>query len=355
MVIDKTNAAGGINGKQIVLVQRDDQGDASVVAQKMTELKGEGCAVILGPFLGGNGPPAIQWALSNKVPLITYSDGTIEARVNQDQNKYLFFTNPVNTATDLAIYHGLVSQPIKVGIYTIGVDQLEAHFQDKIVWENMAKEHPEVKNLGSQWLGSNAMDFTSIISACLASKADVLDACLAGPPFVALVQQGLKFNLFNNIRIVSQYILSTEMTTPFGKDYPVGMQSIVWCPWYDTSNPAFATFNQDYMKASGGNYCGDKGYEFYLAAQSAIAGLKAAGGSTDPDAIVAGLESATIPTPTGQLTFDKYDHQLRIPQWLATGVYDSAFPIISGKIVESYGTSLYPSEQDIKALRAARK
>src|SRR5512136_1072390 len=60
MVIEDINKAGGINGRQVQLITKDDQGDPSIVPQKLNELKAEGVSLILGPFLDTCGPAAAQ-------------------------------------------------------------------------------------------------------------------------------------------------------------------------------------------------------------------------------------------------------------------------------------------------------
>ena len=74
MVIDSTNASGGLLGRQVQLITKDDQGDPSMVAQRLTELKGEGVVIILGPFWGANGKPTQQWAATNNIPVVSFAD-----------------------------------------------------------------------------------------------------------------------------------------------------------------------------------------------------------------------------------------------------------------------------------------
>jgi len=167
------------------------------------------------------------------------------------------------------------------------------------------------------------------------------------------VQQGQKFNLFQKTRVVGQYILGAEVSTPFGKNYPEGIESAVWCPFWDTSNKAMQDYVQAHLKAAK-VYPADKGMEFHLAALAAVAGIKKAG-STDPDAIVKALETVTFDSPIGPIHFDDYDHQANIPIWWATSTQSANFPIAIGTKMTKYGTDLYPTKEEIMALRAAKK
>jgi branched-chain amino acid transport system substrate-binding protein len=350
MVVNNVNASGGLLGRRVQLILKDDQGDPSLVAQRLTELKSEGVVAILGPFWGANGKPTQQWAETNNIPVISFADPQTISRVNY--NKYIFWTLPASDAVTEAIYRGILSKPVK-SIYNIGVDVVNPHDQYNWIWGKMKKEHPEVINLGEIWVGGRDMEFSNIISAALAKKPDVINAGIAGPAWAALVQQGQKFNLFQKTRVVGQYILGAEVSTPFGKNYPEGIESAVWCPFWDTSNKAMQDYVQAHLKAAK-VYPADKGMEFHLAALAAVAGIKKAG-STDPDAIVKALETVTFDSPIGPIHFDDYDHQANIPIWWATSTQSPNYPIAIGTKMIKYGTDLYPTKEEIMALRAAKK
>ncbi len=349
MVIDKANASGGLLGKQLQLITRDDQGDPSVVAQKLTELKGEGCIAILGPFMGANGRPAVQWASANKVPLITYASPSLSDRVHY--NKHVFFTIPVQDAVSEAMYRGILSQPVK-SFYFIGGDIANAHEMYDYISAKLKKTHPEIVNLGAVWVGLNSMEFSNLISTALSKKPDVLINGEAGPGWAALCQQGMKFNLFKKTRVVGTYMLESAVTASFGKNYPEGMESAVWCPFWDTSK-AMQDYLQAHLKAAK-VYPADKGMEFHLAALALVAGITKAG-SSDPDAIADALENLSFDTPLGTLHFNDYDHQLKIPIWWSTTGYSKDYPIAVGVRSTKYGDDLYPTKEEIVALRAAGK
>ena len=150
MAFDKVNESGGLLGKQVQLIIRDDQGDPSIVAQKLTELKGEGCVAILGPFMGANGRPATQWAAANKMTLVTYASATLIDRINCP--KYVFFTTPLEISRAEAIYRGMLSRPIK-SYFFIGNDIVDSHDMYEYIVNKMKKEHPEIVNLGDLWVG----------------------------------------------------------------------------------------------------------------------------------------------------------------------------------------------------------
>jgi ABC-type branched-subunit amino acid transport system substrate-binding protein len=350
MAWDRVNAAGGLLGKQVQLVVRDDQGDPSAVAQKLTELKGEGCVAILGPFMGANGRPATQWAVANKMPLVTYASATLMDRVNCPKN--VFYTCPLEDARAEAMYRGMLSRPIK-SYFFIGNDIVDSHDMYGYIANKMKKEHPEIVNLGDLWVGLNVFEFSNLISTAMAKKPDVLISGSAGPGWAAFAQQAMKFNVFKKTRVVATYALETAVTKSFGKNYPEGVETTSWAPYWDTSK-AMQDYVKDHLKVSDGLYPADKGMECYLGTLALIAGIKKAG-SVDPETLSAAMENMSFDTPLGTLHFNDYDHQLKIPIWWSITGYSKDFPLAVGVKNIKYGDDLYPTKEQIMALRAPSK
>jgi branched-chain amino acid transport system substrate-binding protein len=348
MAFDKVNESGGLLGKQVQLIIRDDQGDPSIVAQKLTELKGEGCVAILGPFMGANGRPATQWATANKMTLVTYASATLIDRINCP--KYVFFTTPLEISRAEAIYRGMLSRPIK-SYFFIGNDIVDSHDMYEYIVNKMKKEHPEIVNLGDLWVGLTSFEFSNLISTALAKKPDVLISGSAGPGWAAFCQQGMKFNLFKRTRVVATYALESAVTKSFGKNYPEGVETTSWAPYWDNSKP-MKDYLQAHLKVAEGLYPADKGMECYLGTLALIAGIKKAG-SVDPDTLSSAMENMSVDTPLGTLHFNEYDHQLKIPIWWSTTGYSKDFPLAVGVKNVKYGDDLYPTKEELAALKAA--
>ena len=90
LAVEEINAAGGINGKKVVLVDRDDQAKPDIAPQVVQELlEKENCVALLGPINTGCANPSTKYANAKKIPqIINVSAG---ANVNE-----LFATSPDN-------------------------------------------------------------------------------------------------------------------------------------------------------------------------------------------------------------------------------------------------------------------
>lgn len=88
MAADEINAAGGINGKKIELVQLDDASKPNVALNAMQKLLNETKpVVVLGPDWSGNTLAVAPLAKQNKIPQITSSKSR---KITHDGNDYIF-------------------------------------------------------------------------------------------------------------------------------------------------------------------------------------------------------------------------------------------------------------------------
>ena len=351
MVIDDINAKGGLLGRKVELIIRDDQGDPSIVRQKLDELKAAGVVAVVGSLLDPCCPPVSQWAADNKIPAIIPMTVNMTMRTT-GFNKYAFVTGPEGPAMAKVLVKNLARQDIK-SIYSIGADTDICHEVFEYFWASMKKEKPGIKNLGSAMTGINDMEFSNIVSSALAKKPDLVLLGLAGPPYANFVQQARRFNFFQKTKTAAgAYLLAAELTTPFGTAYPEGIMSNTLCPFYIHEQPM-----QEFTKAYLGRtklYPADITMEFHVCALAVVGAIKKAN-STDGDKIVSALEAISLDTPVGKVRYRDFDHQAILPIYFATSGYSKEFPIAIGLNPVKYGEEVYPTKEEIMALRAAKK
>jgi len=347
MVIDDVNKAGGINGHPVQLVLKDDQGDPSIVPQKMNELKAEGVSLILGPFLDTCGPAAAQWAAANKIPVIQAS--SMSTKVSVDNfTKYSFTSGPAAWAEAKAIAQAAFADKVK-SVYYIGPEGGVPTDIYNFFWYEMKKLDPTVVDLGASRTSQAETDFSSIISAALSKKPDLIVETHAGPTWVAFAQQAARFNLFDKTKVSGLYILGPDNTEPFGKDYPMNVKAVLWSPFYSTDAKMAAFTKAFYDKTK--LYTCDITMTWELAALGAVAALKAAP-SLKADDIVTALETTKFDSPIGQVYFRAFDHQAIFPLYFGQSAYSKDWPIAIATNLTRYGESIFPSQKELEAYKA---
>jgi branched-chain amino acid transport system substrate-binding protein len=343
MRVNDVNASGGVLGRKLELVIRDNLGDPSLQSQVLSQLKQAGCVAILGVILSSD----FYWATNNQIPLLgAIQDNEIRTK---KFSKYGFYAGVMDFASTQVLAAHIVPLTDIKSMYMIATDINFAHETWESLWPVLNQKRPDIKNLGQTYVGMSETDFSSTISALLAKKTDYLFVLL-GPLYTSFLQQAQNFGLSDKMSIGGCWLLGPSTSAPFGSDYPVGIQSIDTMPfWLNTPGmQAFVKEFYDQTQLYPDNLTSWYDYKIL----SLIAAIKKAGG-TDPDQLVAAFEGLQFDSPTGTIIIDPWDHQYEVPVYYSTSGYSPDFSIAIGMNTERYLEGIYPTKDEILAMRAA--
>lgn len=351
MLVDDINASGGLLGRQVQAIFKDDASDPSRVPGVASELQSAGVVGIVGSLYDGCSVELFQWAAANKMLVVGPENGTLSYRTTQF-SKYVFFWKDIAAVEGKILAQSIASQNDVNTAYFIGADLSFAHDAHDSFWANMKQLKPSVKDLGETWTGLADMDFTNVISATLARKPDMVINYLGGPPWPTFCQQASQFGYFAKTKTATSLNLGADTSVAFGKNYPVGIQCIIQNPfWLDT--PEMQAFTKEFYSKYN-FYPGNPTLDYYMSTLSLIEAIKNAG-TTDTDQIISSLETLTLnSTPVGAISYNDYDHQANMPLWYGTSAYTPDYPIAIGTNLVKFQDNLYPTKDEILALRAAK-
>jgi branched-chain amino acid transport system substrate-binding protein len=238
-------------------------------------------------------------------------------------------------------------------VYYLSGDVVVAHDIYDSFWKTMAKSKPSVTNMGSTWVGMMEMDFSNNINAILAKKPSLIITGLGGPQWPAFIKQAQQFGLFEKCKVVAMYGLDASTSEPLGKDTPEGIYGVISCPfWLDT--PEMKAFQSDFSaKVKGSRYVNDLTLNYYNATLGLLEAIKKAN-SLDTDKIIAAWEKITLNTPVGTVSMNDYDHQLVVPIWWGTTKNVPQYSVVTANNMVKYQKEVYPTKDEILALRAAK-
>jgi len=343
MAINAINASGGLLGRPVTLIEKDDRLDPAVVPQRADELKAAGVAGIIGASSDSTFAALATWAGANKIPIAGGTSADLSVRTTAF-NRYLFFTSPVGWVYGNVLAQQVAKMDNIKTIYTIATDVGANHVAYDAFWSIIPTLKPGIQNIGNVYTSMTEQDFTSVISAGVAKKPDMLFDLCAGPSGSAFIQQALQFDTFNKTKVMGLYLLGADITTPFKDKYPVGVDAIDLCPyWLDT--PPMKAFLDEFYKQEH-LYPGSLSIALYNSAISMIAAIQKAN-STDPDAMIKAWETMSVDTPSGKMTFNPYDHQGDLPLFYCTSGYLPNFPLAVGVKNVTYQQGVYPTEAQI--------
>ncbi|MGI9463422.1 MAG: ABC transporter substrate-binding protein [Aestuariivirgaceae bacterium] len=348
LAVEEINAGGGVNGKMLEVIARDDNGkpgDAVKIAEEL--VRKEGVALLAGTYFSHVGLAVTEYAKQNKV-LFVAAEPLSDAVVWAKGNRYTFRLRP-STYMQAAM---LAKEAVKTGAkrwvtvapnYAYGKDAVAA-FKT-----NLKRLDPEVEFVDEQWPALFKIDAGATVRALEASKPEGIYNVTFGGDLAKFVREGSLRGLFENRTVVSLLTGEPEYLNPLKGEAPRG--------WIVTGYPAEQitdAAHQKFFDAYKAKYSEPPkagslvGYNTF----NAIATLLGKAKAHDTETLVDTMKGLTVEAPSGALTFRAIDHQSTMGAWVGrTDVKDG-----KGMMVDWYyadGADFLPSDEEVGKLRPA--
>ncbi|MDB5871457.1 MAG: Extracellular ligand-binding receptor [Ramlibacter sp.] len=300
-------ATGGtmaVNGRKIVILEKDDQGKPDVGKSLLAAAYGdEKVDFAVGPTSSAVALALLPVAEEYKKVLIV-EPAVADAITGDKWNKYIFRTGR-NSSQD-ALSNAAVADFADVSIATLAQDYAFGRDGIKAFKEALKK----AKVVHEEYLPPNTSDFTAGIQRVVDALKDkpgrkYISVVWAGatPPYNALAALNLKQRF--GIDVASGGNILPAMVAY--KQFP-GMEGAAYYYFGIPKNPAnewlvanhYKQFKTppDFFTAGG-----------MSAGMAIVAALKRTGGDTKSDKLIAAMEGMSFETPKGKMTFRKEDHQ----------------------------------------------
>ena len=343
---DEVNASGGVLGRKIEVLTRDDNGtpgDAVRVAEELVSR--EKVAMLLGTFASNVGLAVADFAKQRKVPFLA-SEPLTDKIVWDNGNKYTYRLR-ASTFMQTAM---LVPEAAKLGKkrwaivypnYEYGQSATAAFKKQMNVLQSGGLEFVE------QAVPLGKIDPGPVVQALLDSQPDAIFSSLFGPDLARFVREGQLRGLFKDRPVFNLLGGEPEYLDPLKDEAPVGWY-VTGYPWYAIATPEHKKFIAAYQ-AKFNDYPRLGSVVGYSAVIAAAAALKKAG-STDPEKIVAALSGLTFGTPFGSVTFRPIDHQSTMGAYVGrTAVKDGKGVMVDWKYAD--GKDYQPTDAVVKTMR----
>jgi branched-chain amino acid transport system substrate-binding protein len=348
LAVEEINASGGVLGKQIEIVSRDDQGkpgEAVKIAEEM--FTSDGVVMISGSLFSHVGLALSSYA-GQKKRLYLAAEPLADALVWQKGNRYTFRLRP-STNMQAAM---LAEQAVKTGAkkwatiapnYAYGKDAVAA-FKNELT-----KLDPEVEFIAEQWPGLFKIDAAAEVQALKAAEPDAIFNVTFGGDLAKFVREGTLRGLFEDRTVLGLLTGEPEYLDPLKDEAPVGW-IVTGYPWYAIEDPAHKKFVSAY-EAKWDDYPRVGSLVGYTTMLSIAEAIKKAG-STDTEELVEAFKGLELDTPAGPITYRSQDHQSTLGAYVGTISLDDG----KGVMVDwSYkdGADYQPTDEEVKKLRPA--
>lgn len=309
MLVDEINAAGGIDGKQIVTIHRDSKcnpAEATAAARDM--IAKDDVDFLIGGISSSEGQAISEVAKQEGVIYMASIPKTTEMTKPENFHKYVFRA-AANTNTEGKSAAVIADRLGWNKVCTILLDYSYGYSLDEAFSAHLKEIRPEAEIISQEWPKFGTTDYTAFITKTMSAGCDGVFSNIWGGIFPTFAKQAKPFGFFDQL----QFIGAGEVGAPvvaqqMGDDLPSG----IWTNSYEVFYYPGTGVHGEYVDAISGVLDTEHPPSWpsvgYIAAKWLVEGMKAAG-STDADAVITALEGLTIDTPIGEQTMRPSDHQ----------------------------------------------
>ena len=305
LAVEEINKAGGLNGRQVELVIRDDNanpGDAVRVAEELVSR--EKVDVLAGSFLSHIGLALTDFAKQKKFFFLA-GEPLTDKIVWDNGNRYTFRLRP-STYMQVAM---LVPEAAKMKKkrWALVYPNYEYGQSAAATFKKLMKEaQPDIEFVTEQASPLGKVDAGSVTQALADAKPDAIFNVLFGADLARFVREGNTRGLFKDREVVSLLTGEPEYMDPLKDEAPNGWL-VTGYPWYGIDTAEHKAFKVAY-EAKFNDYPRLGSVVGYSTIKSLGEGIKKAG-STDTEKLITAFRGLQVSTLFGPITYRPEDHQ----------------------------------------------
>ncbi len=351
------NAAGGVFGRRVQLVVRDDCGKPeSAVRWTQEAIVQDEVAMILGPVSSDVLLAMSEVAKEGKAILLSHTANTERAFVERG-HRYIFSVVPSTFIEGSALGLHMARLPYR-RYMLLGPDYEFGYMQAAAFERRLMETNNEVKIVGRLWTKPGTSDYGPCIDAILTGKPEAVYSNLFGDDLVGFTRQARARGVFNHIAFVAMYDVDTLQA--LGKDAIEGAIAYDRGPFHVIRKLApgdrFEAFLRQYGAATNKypSAWAINAYDAVMAWAKAVE--KAETFDTEP--VVDALEGLEIDSLRGpSRLIRKADHQANVGSYIGTVAWDSHFPNFALWKDPIYvpADRVWRSEAEVLAIRAKQR
>jgi branched-chain amino acid transport system substrate-binding protein len=348
LAVDQVNAAGGVNGKKLELIIRDDNGNPGDAVRAAEELVSrERVDVLTGTFLSHIGLALTDFAKQRKFFFLA-AEPLTDKIVWDNGNRYTFRLRP-STYMQVAM---LVPEAaaLKKKRWALVYPNYEYGQSAVATFKELLKAaQPDVEFVAEQATPLGKVDSGSVVQALADAKPDAIFNVLFGADLSKFVREGNTRELFKGREVVSLLTGEPEYMDPLKNESPNGW-IVTGYPWYGIDTPEHNAFRKAY-EAKFKDYPRLGSIVGYSAIISLAEGMKKAK-STDTEKMIAAFKGLKVSTPFGPITYRESDHQSTMGAYVGRTKNDGGKGVMVNYRYAD-GEKFLPSAAEVAKLRPA--
>jgi branched-chain amino acid transport system substrate-binding protein len=347
LAVSEVNVAGGVLGRPLEVLFRDDELSTGVAAQRAEELLlKDKVDLIAGTFTSDVGVSVAKVADRLRRVFVATEPRT-DALVWQGGSRYVF---RIRTSQSMMVSM-LVSHAAKmperrwaiVAPSYEGGRRIAAIFRDRLT-----ALRPDVAITGEHYFTLGKMN-ADVVREIARGDPQAIFTVVYGSDLLPFVREGTAQRLFDGRQVVNPLAGDPEYLDTLGAETPEGWL-VLGYPAEADRRPEHQAFAAAYRKATGlpPDAAALTGY---IGFQAIAAGIRRAG-SVDTEALVRGFRGLEFDSPIGRLTVRAGDHQATVGHWIGRlACRNGRGVLVDWEFLD--GAAFLPPEAQAAAMRPA--
>ncbi len=355
MGVDQVNAKGGVLGRKIEFVTRDEKFKPDVALSMAKELvMKEKVDILMGTISSASALAISDFAKKEKIPFfVTYAKSE---KISGEKGHRYVFDMAENTYMAGKAAATVIAKKPYTKFWIAGDDMEYGHAIVDSVWNNLKALNPKAQLLGQTWWKVGETDFVPYITSIMAAKPDFLIMGNSGASVIGFQKAAKATGLINKIPIYQHTAIEFAVLSSLGNEGPEGVVGTASYMFYYPQTPENKAFVAEYRKIYN-RYPTMPAFYGYSAAQFIAKGYQKAG-KFDKEKFIDALEGMVLETSAiGRLEIRACDHQLLLPVFYGTTKKVPEYKdfLIGTDIITVPPKDGVPSCEDVAKARAKAK
>jgi branched-chain amino acid transport system substrate-binding protein len=346
LALEEINASGGVLGKKLELVTRDDggnPGDAVRVAEEL--ISRENVNVLMGTFASNVGLAVSNLAAQRKI-LFVASEPLTDKIVWENGNRYTFRLRP-STYMQTAMLIPEAAK-LKKKRWAIVFPNYEYGQSATASFKKLLKAaQPDVEFVAELAAPLGKIDAGAVVQALADAKPDAIFSSLFAADLQKFVREGNTRGLFKNTPVFNLLAGEPEYLDTLKEETPDGWW-VTGYPWSEINTPEHKKFLAAYQKRWN-DYPRQGSVVGYVAVQAIAEAIRKAK-TVDTEKLVEAMKGLQMGTPFGPIAWRALDHQSTM------GAYVGQFArkgnegvMVNWRFAD--GARFMPPDEEVKSLR----
>lgn len=305
LAAEEINKAGGIGGRKLEIVSRDDNGTPGDAVRTAEELVSREKVVLLtGTFLSHVGLAVSDFAKQRQILFIA-AEPLTDKIVWESGNRYTYRLR-ASTYMQTSM---LVDDAVKLGKKRWALVYPNYEYGQSAVASFktlMAEKQKGVEFVVEQAAPLGKIDAGAVAQAVADAKPDAIFNVTFGADLQKFVREGETRGVFKDRPVFSLLGGEPEYLDPLKNEAPVGWY-VTGYPWQTIGTPEHKVFLDAY-RAKFNDYPRLGSVVGYATVQTIAAVLRKAA-NTDTEKLVAAMDGLEVATPFGRIVYRPLDHQ----------------------------------------------